>query len=209
MRRSATLTIVALAFSAWGCPKEEAPPDDRALRILKAERDREAREGPPAQPPQAPPPAEDPNAHLAEIVSGDKAEQKLPVPANTQTVHVGTLAVKLVELSTAHTAGSGRIRLSTEQLFLRVHLVTQNVGPQPASFDFSYAQVEGGQHPYPIARDVTRAAGTRELKHTYAVDERQDVDLYFEVPPEALAAGTALLLPAGIGGPEDKRIALE
>jgi hypothetical protein len=209
MRRSATVITVALTCGTLGCPKDEAPPDDRALRILRAERDREARGGAPAAAPPASPQGEDPNARLAEIASGDKGEKKLPVPGNTQTVHGGTLAVKLLDLSTAHTAGSGRIQLSTEQLFLRIHLITQNVGPKPASFDFSYAQVEAGKQPYPIARDVTRAAGTRDLKRSYGVDERLEVDLYFEVPPEAIGAGAALVLPAAIGGSEDTRIALE
>ncbi|HEX4620051.1 MAG TPA: hypothetical protein VH208_00665 [Myxococcaceae bacterium] len=209
MRRSGTVIIVALGCAAAGCPKDEPPADDRALRILKAERDRQANGGAPVQPRPATAPAEDPNARLAEIVSGKEGEKKLPVPANTQTVHVGTLAVKLVDLSTAHTAGGGRVQLSTEQLFLKVHLITQNVGEKPASFDFSYALVEADKHPYPIARDVTRAAGTRDLKHEYGVNDRQEVDLYFEVPPEALGAGSALVLPAAIGGSEDLRIALE
>jgi hypothetical protein len=203
------LISMAIAVLGTGCPKAEAPPeDDRALRILKGEKNRESKGEPMSRPPRPPPQAEDPNARLAEIASGaDASEQKLPLPKDNATVHVGTVAVKLLELSTSRVAGSGKIKLSTADAFLRVHLVSQNVGKAVAPLDFALAQVECGESPYPLAPDVTRVAGTRELKRAHGVNEREEVTLYFELPPAALIKGCALVLPAG--GPPDVRIRFE
>jgi hypothetical protein len=207
----ALLALAALSLCA--CPKQndEANPDDRLLAKLKAESDRLANGGPAAQPPAATLPPEDPNAGLAQLAAaGAGQDGKRRLPAENATVHVGTVAVKLLGLATSHTtAGTGKIALTTEDLFLRVELAAQNVGTTPATLDFSFARLKAKERTFELARDVQRAAGTRELKREFPLSERVDLTLYFEVPKDAFGSELKLVFPSSIGGNADLEVPLE
>ena len=208
----ALLTTAALLLG--GCTKEESAPgaqaagDDRTLQKLRAEVDRVNQGGRPTQGPEAT--RGDPNANLAGLAAGLDAsgEQRLELPAGNATVHVDTLAVKLTGLESSHSAkGSGKVSLTTEDLFLRVRLVTQNVGTAPLTLDLDGAKVVGaGGQQYPLARDAQAVAGTRPLRRTWAPEERTDMVLLFELPPAALREDGLHLMLQGSGG--DVRIPL-
>ncbi|SET31600.1 hypothetical protein [Stigmatella erecta] len=209
--RSRLAPLFLTAALVGGCPKEEAPPsEDRTLSKLRAEVDRVGRGGTPSGPRGAPSAPEDPNAALAGLASGqDYAhKQKLFPPEPNETVHVGSVAVKLLGLEASHgVQGSGKVALTSEDLFLRVQLITQNVGPTATSLSLDPVKVvdPAGQL-YAVARDVQIVAGTRPLQRTWSPDERSEVILFFEVPPSALGAGLTLVLPSPSG---DVRLALQ
>ncbi|MFP2910161.1 hypothetical protein ACLESD_35015 [Pyxidicoccus sp. 3LFB2] len=217
-RSSPSLAPVALLTAAalllGGCTKEESAPgaqgggDDRTLQKLRAEVDRVNQGGRPTQGPEST--RGDPNANLAGLAAGvdEAAERKLPLPEANATVHVETLAVKLTGLESSHSVkGSGKVSLTTEDLFLRVQLVTQNVGAAPLTLDLGGAKVVGatGQE-VPLARDAQAVVGTRPLRRTWAPEERTDVVLLFEVPPAVLREDGLHLVMQGSGG--DVRIPL-
>lgn len=214
-RSSPRLVLLVAAALLWGgCTKEEAAPEappageDRTLQKLRQEVDRVNQGGRPAQGPGAT--RGDPNANLAGLAAGldESAEQVLPLPSPNDTVHVDTVAVKLTGLKSSHSVkGSGKVGLTTEDLFFRVQLVTQNVGAAPATLDMDGAKVVDAQgQEYPLARDAQVVAGTRPLRRTWAAEERTDVALFFELPPAALREGGLHLVLQGSGG--DVRIAL-
>ncbi|MCP3142705.1 hypothetical protein [Pyxidicoccus xibeiensis] len=216
-RSSPSLASVAVLSAAllWGgCTKEESAPaalgggDDRTLRKLREEVDRVNQGGRPTQGPEST--RGDPNANLAGLAAGlgESAERKLSLPESNSTVHVDTVAVKLTGLDSSHSVkGSGKVSLTTEELFLRVQLVAQNVGAAPLPLDLDGAKVVGaaGQE-YPVARDAQVVAGTRPLRRTWAPEERSDVVLLFELPPAALREDGLHLVLQGSGG--DVRIPL-
>ena len=140
-------------------------------------------------------------AGLAAKVEGAE-ERQLKLPENNPTVHVDTVAVKLTGLEAAHTMkGSGKIGLTSEDLFVRVQLVAENVGKAPAKLDLDGARVQDAEgKPYGIARDVQALVGTRQLSRTWEAGERTDLVLVFEVPPSAVrGTGLTLVLPATSG----------
>jgi hypothetical protein len=207
----APLSPVLLAAAlAWGCTKEEAPPPrDRTLEKLRAEADRVGRGGAPSGPPARTVAApEEPNAALAELATGEgAAEGPLRLPEPNPTAHADTVAVKLTGLEASNSVKGGKLSLTTEERFLRVQLVTQNVGPAAASLSLDQARLvdpEGKE--YRVARDVQLAAGTRELRRTWAPEERTDVVIFFELPPSAIGSGLTLVLPATR---EEVRLALQ
>lgn len=196
--------LLAAASLVWGCQKEEAPPqqEDRTLAKLRDEVDRVNRGGAPTTGPAAVP--EDPNARLAGLAAKvEQAEERqLKLPENNPTVHVDSVAMKLTGLEAAHTMkGTGKIGLTTEELFLRVQLVAENVGKEPAKLDLDVARVQDAEgKTYSIARDVQALVGTRQLERTWEVGERTDVVFVFEVPPSAVhGPGLTLVLPATSG----------
>jgi hypothetical protein len=217
-RSSPSLASVALLTAAallmGGCTKEESAPgaqgggDDRTLQKLRAEVDRVNQGGHPTQGPEST--RGDPNANLAGLAAGldESAERKLPLPEANNTVHVEALAVKLTGLESSHSVkGSGKVSLTTEELFLRVQLVTQNVGATPLTLDLGGAKVAGaGGQEVPLARDAQAVVGTRPLRRTWAPEERTDVVLLFEVPPSVLREDGLHLVLQGSGG--DVRIPL-
>jgi hypothetical protein len=208
---SPLLLAVALAFS-WGCTKEEAPPqEDRTLAKLRAEAERVDRGGAPSGPPsRGPAPSEDPNATLAGLATGEKgsAEEKLRLPEKSGTVHVGSLAVKLMKLeATQLVQGSGKVGLATEDRFLRVELIAQNVSKAPADAVLEGARVvDAAGQEFGLARDAQIVGGTRQLRRTWAPEERTEVVLLFELPKASIGEGLTLVLPATSG---DVRLALQ
>lgn len=207
-RTSLTPLLLAAAL-AWGCTEEEAPPqEDRTLAKLRAEAERVERGGAPSGPPARARAPEDPNAGLADLATADESasDRKLRLPEPNDTKHVDTVAVKLTGLESSHSVKGGKLSLTTEDLFLRVQLVAQNVGKAPAPMAMERAKLvdEAGKE-YAVARDAQIAAGTRQLGRTWAPDERADVVIFFEIPPSVLEAGLTLVLPAASG---DVRLAL-
>jgi hypothetical protein len=208
--RTSLSPLLLAAALAWGCTKEEAPPqEDRTLAKLRAEADRVGKGGAPSAPPSRTTAPADPNATLADLATtdADGAERPLRLPEPNDTKHVDTVAVKLTGLLSSHSVKGGKLSLTTEELFLRVQLVAQNVGAAPAAVPLEGARLvdaEGKEHA--VARDAQIAAGTRDLRHTWAPEERTEVVLFFEVPPSALGSGLTLVLPATSG---DVRLALQ
>jgi len=212
MRQSTSLSPLLLAVAlTWGCTKEEAPPqEDRTLAKLRAEADRVDRGGAPSGPPiKAPAPSEDPNATLAGLAAGEVGanDEKLRVPDSTPTVHVGTLALKLISLESSQAVqGSGKIGLATEDRFLRVELIAQNVDKAPANVALDGARVvDAAGKEYGLARDAQIVGGTRQLRREWASQERTEVVLLFELPPASIGEGLTLVLPSISG---DVRLAL-
>jgi hypothetical protein len=209
------VALLAAAALLWGgCTKEESTPgaqgagEDRTLRKLRQEVDRVNQGGPATRGPEAT--RGDPNANLAGLAAGldESGERRLSLPEPNATVHVDTLAVKLAGLESSHSVrGSGKVALTTEELFLRVRLVAQNVGAAPVTVDLDGAKVVGADGPpYALARDAQVVAGTRPLRRTWAPEERTELALLFELPPTALREGGLHLVLQGSGG--DVRIPL-
>jgi hypothetical protein len=201
--RTSLSPVLLAAALAWGCTKEEAPPqEDRTLAKLRAEADRVGKGGPLSGPPSRAQAPDDPNLGLADLATAAEgaSDRKLRLPEPNDTKHVDTVAVKLTGLEASHSVKGGKLSLTTEEQFLRVQLVMQNVGQAPAAVSLEGARLvdEAGQQ-YALARDAQIAAGTRELRHTWAPEERSDVVLFFEIPPSTLEAGLTLVLPATSG----------
>ncbi|HEX8699464.1 MAG TPA: hypothetical protein VF815_11550 [Myxococcaceae bacterium] len=208
---SPLLLTVALA-SSWGCTKEEAPPpqEDRTLAKLRAEAERVDRGGAPSGPPtRGPAPSEDPNSTLAGVAAGEVGanEEKLRLPESNATVHVGTLAVKLVGIESSQAVqGSGKVGLATEERFLRVELIAQNVDKAVATVGLEGARVvDAAGKEFGLARDAQIVAGTRQLRREWPAGERAEVVLLFELPPASIGEGLTLVLPSTSG---DVRLAL-
>jgi hypothetical protein len=206
--------LTALLCSAallGGCKREEpAPDEDRTLARLRQEVDRVNQGGATSGPPQAAESA-DPNARLAGLAAGheeDRARRLTPPGAN-DTVHVDSFAVKLTNLESLHSLrGTGKVSLTTDELFVRAELIVQNVGAKAGQLSLSGAKlVDAGGQEYPIARDAQTLAGTRKLDRAWEKDQRDSLVLLFEVPPAALAPELTLVLPASSG--EAARIPLQ
>lgn len=209
--RPCLVPMLLAAALLWGCTKEEAPPpEDRTLARLRAEADRVGRGGAPSGPPARTTAPVDPNATLADLAVGEApaGERKLRLPEPNDTAHVDTVAVKLTGLESSHSVQSAsKVALTTEDLFLRVQLLTQNVGPAPVTLSLDRARlVDTTGQEHPVARDVQIAAGTRELRRSWGLEERAEVTLFFELPPSAIGSGLTLVLPATSG---DVRLALQ
>lgn len=206
--------LTATALLLGGCTKEESASgaqgggEDRTLQKLRAEVDRVNQGGNTPQGPEST--RGDPNATLAGLAAGldESTERRLPLPGANDTVHVDTLAVKLTGLESSHSVrGSGKVSLTTEELFLRVQLVAQNVGAAPLTLDLGSAKVAGaGGQQVALARDAQAVVGTRPLRRTWAPEERTDVVLLFELPPAVLREDGLHLVMQGSGG--DVRIPL-
>ncbi|WP_338864164.1 hypothetical protein [Myxococcus stipitatus] len=176
--------------------------EERTLQKLRQEVDRVNKGGRPATGPEAARGAQ--NAQLAGLAAGldEAVPRQLGVPESNETVHVDTVAVKLTALESSHSVkGSGKMGVTSEELFLRVQLITQNVGPKPATLDLESAKVVDAQGAsYALARDAQALAGTRPLRRTWALEERADVILFFELPPPVLREGALHLVLQGTGG---------
>ncbi|MCY1081175.1 hypothetical protein [Archangium lansingense] len=199
--------LLCAAALLGGCKKEEpAPSEDRTLEKLRQEVDRVNQGGAPA----ASPDETDPNARLAGLAAGQDQEQaKTYALPSRETVKADTLALQPSGLESLHSLrGSGKVALTTDELFLRVKLDAQNAGEKPVHVAFSTARVvDAGGKEYPLARDAQTVGGTRKLDRTWEQEQRDSVVLVFEVPPAAIAPGLSLLIPTSSG--EDARIPLQ
>ena len=203
--------LVCAAALATGCkdkPLESPPTDDNTLAKLRLEVDRVNQGGAPAAAPNEP---VDPNARLAGLAAEAESDEARTVPLVSQKpVRVDTLVLQPLSLESMHSLrGSGKVGLTTSELFVRVTLGARNVGEQPLALTLSGARLEDaqGQH-YPIPRDAQTVGGTRVLDHTWERDQNESLVFLFEVPPAAVAPGLALLIPDPRGG-TDVRIPLQ
>lgn len=215
---SRSLALLTAALLLGGCTKETSTPeggpeaDARTLEKLRAEADRVRQGGAPAMRP-VPPPREPEESKLAGLAAsmGDTGPRKLRLPERNDTVHVDTVAMKLTGLEASHSvkgaSGKMGLGLTTEDLFLRVELITQNVGGMPAPLTLDGARLTDAKgQTYPLARDAQAVAGTRPLPTTWAPEQRTEVVLFFEVPPDAVQDDGLALVVRGSGG--DVRIPL-
>ena len=204
------LAVLLCAALLGGCTEktpEPPPTDEHTLAKLRQEVDRVNKGGAPAAAPDAP---ADPNARLAGLAAGSEqdAARTLPV-VSPQAVRVDTLSIQPQGLEAMHSLrGSGKVGLTTTDLFVRVTLKVQNVGDKPVAVTLSSARLVDAQgQNYPIARDAQTVGGTRVLDHTWAREQGESLVLFFELPASAVAPGLALLIPTLSG--QDARIPLQ
>ncbi|RKG95181.1 hypothetical protein D7V97_37675 [Corallococcus sp. CA053C] len=213
---SCSLALLTAALLAGGCTQESAAPgagqdaDARTLQKLRAEADRVKQGGTASAPPA--PRQQEPESRLAGLAAGmnESGPRNLRLPARNDTVHVDTVAMKVTGLASSHSvkgSGKGGLGLTTEDLFLRVELITQNVGKTPAPLSLDGARLTDAKgQAYPLARDAQAVAGTKPLPTTWAPEQRTEVVLLFEVTPEAVQDDGLALVVQGSGG--DVRIPL-
>nr|WP_216618629.1 hypothetical protein [Corallococcus carmarthensis] len=212
------MAFLTAALLLGGCSKEASTPEEgqeaeaRTLQKLRAEADRVKQGGAAAARPQ-PAQRETEESKLAGLAAGmgDNGPRKLRLPERNDTVHVDTVAMKVTGLEASHSVkgGSGKVGLglTTEELFLRVELITQNVGGMPAPLTLDGAKVTDAKgQTYPLARDAQAVAGTKPLPTTWAPAQRTELVLLFEVPPDAVQDDGLALVVRGSGG--DVRIPL-
>ncbi|RKH45800.1 hypothetical protein [Corallococcus llansteffanensis] len=212
---SRSLALLTAALLAGGCTQESATPgtgrdaDAHTLQKLRAEADRVKQGGAASSRPE---PKREPESRLAGLAAGlnESGPRNLRLPARNDTVHVDTVAMKITGLASSHSVkGSGKsgLGLTTEDLFLRVELITQNVGKTPAPLSLEGARLtDAAGQSYPLARDAQAVAGTKPLPTTWAPEQRTEVVLLFEVTAEAVQDDGLALVVQGSGG--DVRIPL-
>ncbi len=186
---------MAMSLAMLGCPPAPKPSEGDEERLIR-KLEEAARQVPP-------PPREAPNEALAELATGGRRQVRRKLPPDNPTVHLGTVALRLAGLTTTHQVTGGKISLTTEDLFLRVDLLAQNVGERPVSLDFSSVQLRWpGTPAVGVARDAQLAAGTRPLQRSFAPNDRQELVFFFEIPDEALQPGLRLVFPPAVGAGE-------
>lgn len=164
----------------------------------------EAARGPPRAPlvplPRAPSGSEPRSAMealeaLAVRTSGSPDRRRLFPPGDLPTAHLGTIAVKLIDAVSLVRVDSKRgLSLTTSERFVRVELVSQNVGEDPAHVTLAPSRLKSGEQVYALAMDAQQIAGTWPLARTFPVGERIDWVLLFEVTQAAIDAGLTLEL---------------
>ena len=192
MRRAA---LAALLLGAACTKGADTPnPEDRLLAKLKAEQEREKKEGPTVGP--------HPNLDSPEMNVDDglaKAAVEPPTPVKSLKLpekvefKSGQLAVKLNGAETSQSIANGKVRLSTNEQFLRIEL--KLTADAAANIDLSSALARAGDETFPIAKDVQRLVGTKNLTRPVAAGESFETVLMFELPDAALAKGVTLKLP--------------
>ena len=192
MRAAAALTVAAALL---GCPdKSSQPPgDDRLLAKLKAEKEREAKEGPIVPPTRVEPlPQDEQVSPLAEFAAKGTQRRELSLPSKT-LLQVGKASLRLNALEATHTVGQG-ISVTTDDWFVMVAF--NATGPDGTEVDLATAHLEKDGKEFPHARDA-QAAGRKPGKATLAKDTV--VTGYFEVPIDALGPGLTFVIPDGQG----------
>lgn len=179
--------LAAAAALLMACPAEKA---DRTLEKLAAERERLAQGGAPAGPPTRAP---EPNP-LAEVVARNEPPRSLALPPATP-VAVGDVTLSLTRAEVMQTLAAGRSTVSTAERFVKVELSAS--APRPAPLSLRDATLAWADDSAPLAMDAQRLGHGSPLDLTVQPGEAQPVVLFFEVPPEALAPGARIVLPAG------------
>ena len=184
---------MALALAA--CPKDDAQPpgDERLLSKLKAEKEREAKEGPivPPRNVEAPPTDEKVNP-LAEFAAKGTRRRELQLPSKTM-LELGKVSLRLNALEATHTVGDA-IAITTDDWFVKVTF--NATGPEGADVDLSTAQLEREGKQFGFARDA-QAASHKPAHAAIAKDGTAVVFAYFEVPMDSLGKGLTLVAPDG------------
>lgn len=191
---SPLFTAAALLLTA--CPDKAAQPpgDDRLLAKLKAEKDREAKEGPTVPPTNVEPPPKDEQVNpLAEFAAKGTQKRELALPAKT-TLQVGKVSLRVNALEATHTVGQG-ISVTTDDWFVMVSV--NAIGPDGESVDLTTAYLERDGKQFPHARDA-QAAGHKPGRGAASKDGTA-LTAYFEVPKELLGPGLTFVVPDGTG----------
>ena len=105
----------------------------------------------------------------------------------------GKLLVRLNGAETSQTAAGDRVKLSTNEQFLRVDLKLK--AAETAEVDLSAAAIKAGDEVFTIARDAQRVVGTKNLTRAINAGEAFETVLMFELPEAAIAKGITLQLP--------------
>jgi len=190
VKRAAALIACATLF---GCPEKSSQPpgDERLLAKLKAEKDREQKEGPTVPPVAVEPlPKDDQVNPLAEFAAKGTQKRTLALPAKT-LVQVGKASLRLTALEATHTVGTG-ISVTTDDWFVMVGFSA--TAPESTELDLTTAHLEREGKTYPHARDA-QAAGKKPGKALVAGDT--PLTAWFEVPEGALAAGLTFVTADG------------
>jgi hypothetical protein len=196
--------LVAAALLLTACPDkkpEQATGDDRLLARLKAEKEREQRDGPmvaPTAPAELP--KDEPVNPLAEFAAKGTQKKELALPGKT-LLQVGKTSLRLNALEASHTVGE-KISVTTDEWFVRVSF--EATAAEPTAIDLTTAHLELDGKTFGYARDAQ--AASRLKAAATAVPGGAPVIVYFETPPEALAKGLTLVVP---GEKEEARLELQ
>ncbi len=191
---SRAAACAALWLWASGCAQrpsaqQEADATVEKLKQLKAAAPLPAPQG------TAPDTARERLAKLAAGRDGEAGPRTRPLPASNPTAYAGTVAVKLAGLSTTRRVEAGRLQLLTEDTFLLVTLLAQNVGKAPQGVDLASAVLVTPEGRLGLARDVQRAVGTHGLQPQLqpgGEEVRAEWTLAFELSPALLGKGLSL-----------------
>lgn len=186
------LLIAALALTACPDKASQPPGDDRLLAKLKAEKDREAKEGPIVPPTKVEPPPQDEKVNpLAEFAAKGTQRRELALPSKT-LVQSGKASLRLTALEATHTVG-GAISITTDDWFLVATFTA--TGPEGSEVDLTSAYVEKGEKQFGHARDAQ--AASRKAARVAITKDGSTVTAYYEVPKDALGPGLVLVVPDG------------
>jgi hypothetical protein len=190
--RSAAACVAGVGGLLLACsrPTPVEPPLDATAQKLKALAE--------APPPRPRPVEEDPHARLTERATREDATapRSLPLPHPNPTAWAGGVALKLTKLSTEQRISGGKLQLVTDETFLLVTLLAQNVGQGVAEMDLATARLAlpTGAEVSPTP-DVQRLVGTVPSLRSLAPggeEVRQEWVLAFEVPDKTLVPGLTL-----------------
>ncbi|MBL8952554.1 MAG: hypothetical protein JNK82_17375 [Myxococcaceae bacterium] len=188
--------LFATALLLFGCPEKtpQPPGDERLLAKLRAEKDREAREGPTVAPTAVEPLPKDEQVNpLAEFAAKGTQKKQLTLPAKT-LLQVGKASLRLNALEATHTVGQG-ISVTTDDWFVMVGFSA--TAAEATELDLTSAHLERDGKTYPHARDA-QAAGKRPGKGAVAAGTGDTpLTVWFEVPADALKEGLTFVMPDG------------
>jgi hypothetical protein len=175
--------------------------DERLMAKLKAEKERELRDGP-MVPPTAPvePPKDEPVNPLAEFAAKGTKARELTLPAKT-LLTVGKASLRLNGLEALHTVGE-KISVTTDDWFVKVSF--EATASEPTVLDLSAAHLELAGKPFAHARDAQ--AASHQKAQVTATQGGAPVVVYFEAPVDALSKGLTLVVP---DAPNEARLELQ
>lgn len=186
--------IIAASLSLAGCPDKGAQPagDDRLIAKLKAEKEREQKDGPTVPPTAvAEPPRDEKVNPLAEFAAKGTQKKELPVPGKT-LLQVGKVSLRLNAIEATHSVGD-KISVTTDDWFVKLSFNATGT----EAVDLTSAHLAQGDKVFGFARDAQ--AASRKPATVTATSDGAVVWAYFEVPADALDKGLALVVPDGSG----------
>jgi hypothetical protein len=196
------LVILALALSA--CPDgkpSQSPGDDRLIAKLKAEKEREQRDGPMVAPTAPVEPVKDgPVNPLAEFAAKGTQKRELTLPTKT-LLTVGKASLRLNGLEASHTVGE-KISVTTDDWFVKVSFLATAADATPLDLSTAHLELDGKSFAH--ARDA-QAASHLKAQVTATPDGVAGV-VYFEAPRDALTKGLTLVVP---DAPQEARLELQ
>jgi hypothetical protein len=198
------LAPVIGVLALTGCPDSkpaQGPGDERLLAKLKAEKEREQRDGPmiaPTAPVEKP--KDEPVNPLAEFAAKGTQKKDLALPSKT-LLSVGKASLRLNGLEASHTVGE-KISVTTDDWFVKVSF--EATAAEPTNLDLSTAHLELDGKTFAHARDAQ--AASHQKAQVSATPQGTPVVVYFEAPPDALAKGLTLVMP---DTPQEARLELQ